>query len=124
MLGLTGFFVRERIRARRQRLGVDAPLFAKLEADLAELRRQRHLLLNIGKWYLAPCMAAAAIFAATTMAHAPIPWPAKLLAGVVMLLLLALTYWGVWALNRRAVRVQLDPRLEELEQLHRNLLGG
>ena len=123
MLGLTGFFIRERVRAHRLRLDADAPLLAKIEADLAELRHQRRLLLSVGKWYLAPCIAAAVIFGGTTMVHAPIVLSAKLLAGVIMLLVLALTCWGVWALNRRAVRKQLEPRLEELEKLHQALLS-
>ena len=124
MLGLTGFFVWERVRAHRQRLGADAPLLAKLEADLAELRHQRRLLLSVGTWYLAPCITAAAVVACTAMVHAPIALSAKLLAGVIMLLLLALTCWGVWALNRQAVRKQLEPRLEELEKLRRALLSS
>jgi hypothetical protein len=123
MLGLTGFFVQQRVRAHRQRLGSDAPLLAKLEADLAELRHQRRLLLNVGKWYLAPCIAAAAVVAGTAIVHAPVVLSAKLLAGASMLVLLALTCWGVWALNRCAVRKQIEPRLEELEKLHRALLS-
>ena len=123
MLGLTGFFVQQRVRAHSRRLGSDAPLLAKLEADLAELRHQRRLLLSVGKWYLAPCIAAAAIVACTALVHAPIVLSAKLLAGVSMLLILALTCWGVWALNRWAVRKCLAPRLEELEKLHQALLS-
>lgn len=123
MLGLTGFFIRERVRSRSHRLGVDAPLLAKLEAEIAELRHQRRLLLHVRRWYLAPCIAAAAIVACTALVHAPIPLAPKLLAGTIMLLLLALTYWSVWALNRRAVRRQIDPRLEELETLHQSLVS-
>ena len=123
MLGLTGFFIRERVRSRSHRLGVDAPLLAKLEAEIAELRHQRRLLLQVGRWYLAPCIAAAAIVAGTALVHAPIPLAPKLLAGTIMLLLLALTYWGVWALNRCAVRKQIAPRLEELEKLHQSLIS-
>jgi hypothetical protein len=121
MLGLTGFFVRERVRAHRRRLGADATLLAKLEADTAELRHQRRLLLSVGKWYLAPCIAAGTIFGGTTMVGAPIALSAKLLAGVIMLLILTLTCWGVWALNRCAARRTLEPRLRELEALQRAL---
>jgi hypothetical protein len=124
MLGLTGFFVQQRVRAHRQRLGADAPLLAKLEADLAELRHQRRLLLNVGKWYLSPCIAAAAVVAGTAIVHAPVVLSAKLLAGAIMLVLLALTCWGVWALNRCAVRKQIEPRLRELENLHQSLLNS
>jgi hypothetical protein len=123
MLGLAGFFVWERFRAHQQKVGADASLVAKLEAEIAELRRQRGLLLNVGTWYLAPCIGAAAIVAATTLIHAPRPLAAKLLAGLIMLIFLALVSWGVWALNRWAVRKCLDPRLEELEKLHQSLLA-
>jgi hypothetical protein len=123
MLGLTGFFIQQRIRAHRQRLGSDAPLLAKLEAEIAELRHQRRLLLHVGRWYLAPCIVAAAIVACTALVHAPIPLAPKLLAGTIMLLLLALMYWSVWALNRCAVRKQIAPRLEELEKLHQSLIS-
>ena len=123
MLGLAGFFVWERFRAHQQKVGADASLVAKLEAEIAELRRQRGLLLNVGTWYLAPCMGAAAIGAATALIHAPKPLAAKLAAGAIMLILLALVSWGVWALNRWAVRKCLDPRLEELEKLHQSLLA-
>ena len=123
MLGLTVFFVRERLRAHQQKVGADASLVAKLEAEIAELRRQRGLLLNVGTWYLAPCIGAAAIVAATALIHAPKPLAAKLAAGLIMLIFLALVSWGVWALNRWAVRKQIDPRLAELEKLHQSLLA-
>src|SRR5208283_2917849 len=67
ILGISGFFVRERFRAHRLRLGPDVPLVAKVEADIAELRHQRHLLLNIWSWYLAPCGGAIAIGGATVV---------------------------------------------------------
>lgn len=123
MLGLTGFFVQERVRSRSHRLGVDAPLLAKLEAEITELRHQRNLLCTVEKWYLGPCIAAAAIVACTALVHAPIPLAPKLLAGAIMLLLLALMYWSVWALNRCAARKQIEPRLEELEKLHQALIS-
>ena len=123
MLALTGFFIQERVRSRSHRLGVDAPLRVKLEAEIAELRHQRRLLIHVGRWYLSPCIVAAAIVACTALVHAPIPLAPKLLAGTIMLLLLALMYWSVWALNRRAVRKQIAPRLEELEKLHQSLIS-
>jgi hypothetical protein len=30
-------------------------------------------------------------------------------------------FWGVWAMNRRTVRRNLEPRIEELEKLRRGL---
>ena len=36
ILGVSGFFVRERLRAHSLRLGTEAPLLAKIEADITE----------------------------------------------------------------------------------------
>jgi hypothetical protein len=136
IFGVSGFFVRERFRARRLRLGVDAPLLTKVEADIAELRHQRHLLLNVWSWYLAPLAAALVIVSATLARIAIIKAPPGILATLwahpaalawiilYFAIVVPLCFWGTWAVNRRAVRKQIEPRLEELEQLHRELLAG
>ena len=136
ILGLSGFFIRERFRAHRLRLGTDVPLVAKVEADIAELRRQRHLLLNIGSWYLLPCGGAIVIGGATVarvLIISPPPgvflsalWqhPAAL-AWIILYVavVLPLCFWGAWKINRRAVRKGIEPRLEELEKLHQSLIS-
>ena len=135
ILGVSGFFVRERFRARRLRLGADAPLLAKVEADIAELHHQRHLLLNLWSWYLAPVAAAVVIVGATIVriliakaqpGFLPALWenPAALVWIIFYVaMILPLCFWGVWAINRRAVRKSIEPRLAELEKLHRDLLS-
>jgi hypothetical protein len=123
ILGVAGVFLGERRRARRTRLGADAPLLAKIEADLAELRHQRRLLLNVWAWYLAPC-AGAMLIHVGVMIHRSKPWQATreplFLLGFG--LCFALFLWFAWAINRRAVRKQIDPRLAELEKLRRDIL--
>jgi len=52
ILWVTGFFVRERFRAPAAARGSEAQMLAKLEAEIAELRHQRRLLLSLWKWYL------------------------------------------------------------------------
>jgi MFS family permease len=134
ILGVSGFFVRERVRAHRLQLGADVPLIAKVEADIAELRHQRRLLLNIWSWYLLPCIGAIAIFGATVVRLLIVsPPPGVILSALwehpaalawiilYVAVILPLCFWGVWTINRRAVRKQLEPRLEELEKLHREL---
>ena len=125
ILWVTVFFIRERIRAHRNRLGAEAPLLAKLEADIAELRHQRRLLLGVWTWYLAPCLAAILIVLATVILSVP-AWALRghLLFLLGYLPLLGLLLWFVWFINRRAVRRQIEPRLEELEKLHRDLVAG
>jgi xanthosine utilization system XapX-like protein len=122
ILGVTGFFIRERIRAHRSRLGADAPLLAKLEADIAELRHQRRLLLSVAVWYIAPLALAVVIFGITVGMNLS-PWAVGRdpLFQVCMWTFNFCLYWFVWVINRRAVRKQIDPRLEELEKLHQTL---
>ena len=124
ILGVTAVFIRERIRAHRLRLGADAPLLAKLDADLAELHHQRRLLLSVWKWYLAPCGAAIVIVSLTISLHRP-AWDLARdgrFLGVYFACTAGMR-WVVWLLNRQAVRKQLDPRVEELEKLRRDLLS-
>ena len=135
ILGVTGFFIRERFRTRRLRLGPDAPLLAKVEADIAELRHQRHLLLNLWSWYLAPLAAALFIVSATlvriVVSKAPPGFLSTLwkhpaaLAWIIFYfaIVVPLCFWAAWTVNRRAVRKGIEPRLEELEKLHRDLAG-
>ncbi len=133
LLGVTGFFVRERIRTHRARLGPEASVLAKLEAELAELRHQRRLLLNVWAWYLAPCAGAIVCFGLAVMRKMILDLPPEfftklldhplLIAGIVgyCLVFLPLLFWGVSAMNRRAVRKNIEPRIEELEKLQQEL---
>lgn len=133
LLGVTGFFVRERIRTHRQRLGPEASVLAKLEAELAELRHQRRLLLNVWAWYLAPCAGAIVCFGVAVIRKMLVDLPPGfftkllehplLIAGILgyCVVVLPLLFWGVWAMNRRAVRKNIEPRIEELEKLRQEL---
>jgi hypothetical protein len=129
MAGLSGLFLRERLRAHRLRLGPDASVLAKIEADLAELRHQHRLLVNVGSWYLLPCAGAIVLFGFATIRKGlrelppdflpklwEHPW---LVAGVAgyFVIVLPLLFWGIWAMNRRVVRLNIEPRMAELEKL-------
>ncbi|MCX6955954.1 MAG: hypothetical protein NTV51_27755 [Verrucomicrobia bacterium] len=129
VLGVTGFFIREFVRGCRQRLGAEAPLLAKLEADIAELRHQRRLLLRLRSWYLAPLAVAMIVVGGTIAWNDPntallLKEPFILFALTSYVILCVVLFWGVWVLNRRAVQQQLDPRLAELEKLQRDLLSS
>jgi hypothetical protein len=124
ILGVSLFFVRERLRARRLRLGAEAPLLAKVEADITELRHQRRLLRTLWAWYLGPCACAVAIQAGVAIRHAP-SWD-PLRSSMILLTFsafFALVFWLAWAINRRALRRRIEPRLLELEKLRRELLA-
>jgi hypothetical protein len=136
LLGIAAFFLRERIRTHRNRLGPEATLLAKLGAELTELRHQRMLLLGIWRWYLAPCAGSMTLFAFATIRkliqEVPPGFFTKLLehpllvAGIAgyFVVLLPLLFWSVWWMNRRAVRKGIDPRIAELEKLHQGLVSA
>jgi hypothetical protein len=118
-------FGRERWRARRLRLSPDAPLLTKIEADIAELQHQRRMLLDVWSWYLAPCAGAILIHGYVIVARSK-PWePVRSPASVsVVVAATALVVWFAWAINRRAVRKQIEPRLAELEKLRRDAVAS
>ncbi len=124
VLGVSGVFVRERVRIKRFRFGADAALLAKVEADLALLRHQRHLLHTIWWWHLGPIFAATLIVHFTLALHSP-PWAPQrdpiFNGGFVGFYLLLV--WLAWWINYRTGRKRLDPRIEELEKLRHSLLG-
>jgi hypothetical protein len=122
VLGVSGIFVRERIRAHRIRVGPEAPFLARLEGDIAELRHQRRRLLGLGKWSLAP-LGAAIVIGALTIARNRPAWDISrdpiFLGGYFAFC--AFLFWGLWLANRRSVRRQFDPRIAELEKLRCDL---
>lgn len=125
VLGVTGFFLSERVRAHRRKLGAEAPMLAKLDAEIVELGHQRRLLLGLWKWYVAPLAAAIVIMSLTIRAHLP-AWSTgrdPLLMGGYFLLVAAMMA-AVWWMNRQTVRRRIEPRLVELEKLRSDLLSS
>lgn len=124
VLGVSGVFLRERLRVHRTRLGPDAPLLARLEAEIAELQHQRRLFLGMWQWYLAPVGAAIVIVSLTITRSRP-AWDISrdpLFLGGFFAFYGGL-FWLVWLANRRGVRRRIEPRLVELEKLRADLLA-
>ena len=136
ILGVVGFIARERIRAHGNRPSPDASLLVKVEADIAELRHQRRLLVSIMPWCYPPLIISAVIFA-TTLSRRPghtrmppgfifdllrnpltLAWMIILAGAYAFFISLA------WRANRDELRKQIDPRLAELEKLRRDILSG
>lgn len=131
--GVSLVFVRDFFRIRRRRLGPEAPMLAKLEAEIAELRHQRRLLANIGLWYFLPYLAAIVVIGTTlgrvNHGHAPpgllrelLTTPATLAWIVALVAVFSVAIFWAWRANRGAVKTQIDPRLAELEKLRREIL--
>jgi membrane protein implicated in regulation of membrane protease activity len=121
VLGVAVFFLKERIRAHRNKTGPNASLLEKIEADIGELRHQRELLLKVGTWYLGPCVLSWFIVMASTRFHGlsgvlrtPVQMGAYFGGSLVL-------FWLVWKMNQRAVRKKIEPRLADLESLKNGL---
>lgn len=123
-LGVTAVFVRERILARGNRLNRAASLLAKVEADLAELRRQRKMILKMWWWYLLPLLMAILIVGSTITASRP-PWDISRdpLFKIGFWIFNGLFCWFAWLINRNAIRKNVSPRIKELEKLRDDILS-
>lgn len=134
ILGVSVVFIRDLLRLRRNRLGPEAPLLAKVEAEIAELRHQRRLIDYLGTWYFLPYVAAIVIIgstlARTSARRAPpglltaiLTTPATLAWVLILVGTTAVAIFWAWRANRNSLHQRLDPRLEELEKLRRDLLA-
>jgi hypothetical protein len=124
ILWVVAFFIRERLRARRNLARADTTLLVKIAHDLAELQHQRKLCRQVWAWYLAPCVGAMLAQSIVIFQHSK-PWSVmREPAGIVsMIILISLPCWFAWLINLRAIRKTIEPRIAELEKLQRALLG-
>lgn len=118
ILGVSAFFVSERLRTRRAHVGPEASILAQIDSDIAALRRRRRFVHNIVLWHLAPIGAAMALVFTALVLHAPAWNPLRepiVILGFSAFFTTALVF--AWAINRRAMRKQIEPRIAELEKL-------
>jgi len=127
-------FLHDWWRFRRTRSRPEAPLLARIDSSITELRHQRALVGQIGKWYLSSYLAAMILIGAGLLQHLASKAPPGLgravlstpatLAWIVIILgtvIVAIVWW--WVDVQRAIRLQIDPRLAELDKLRRDLVG-
>jgi hypothetical protein len=85
------------------------PLAEVLRAERARVDQQIRLLGSILWWYIAPLTAGLTLL---TLGLGGVTWFTTAYLAIV-----ALTQWGIYALNQRAVRNDLRPRRMELDRL-------
>ncbi|MCC6493637.1 MAG: hypothetical protein IT424_11530, partial [Pirellulales bacterium] len=117
LLWMAGFMWAYRKRHPQQPSKPDEPLLECAKRSLREVEDQIWLLRNIFWWYLLPPgISIGAFFLQVSWqgAVATNDWLTGLIAATCLLAFLAGIYYFVYCLNQRAVRVQLEPRREEL----------
>ena len=114
------FLVIDRTIQKRNRPAVNDSLLACVECSFAQVEHQIWLLKNVLWWYLLPPDIGIAIFIGHViwMLHANgKPFASQ----IVFLVFCAVLSWGVYWLNQYAVRKDLLPRKQELEQFLHSL---
>ena len=121
LIWIAAFLLASRVRQRRRPPASGQPLRQGLESSLAEVEHQIWLLRNVFWWYLLPiALPALAFFGQSAWKERAGGWWTALALGgaaAVAGIILAGVYW----LNQKAVRAELEPRRQELEALLRSL---
>jgi len=116
-LGVGFYFLIDRLIMRRRTGPRGGPVRAELSRAIAEVKHQIWLLRNVAWWYLAPLALSTVFLALQITLFGPESYPvwAKV---AIWILLIGTTGWldkWIYELNQKAVRSDLEPRLEKLE---------
>jgi len=124
MLWIAGFMLVDRRRHGPHRPEPGKPLSQRVESSLAQVEHQIWLLRNVLWWYLLPPgLPMLAFFGQVGWLARDCGWMiVPVVAGMVAVAVLILA--GVYWLNQRAIRVELDPRRQELQALLASLRGN
>ncbi len=123
VLFVGGFFIVDRVLQRSRRPREELPLVEFIKRSIDQSNHQIWLLRNIFWWYLLPPGIGMAVVLSYVLylvlqdglSSRAVLWAVLFLTGVAVLV--ALTFWGVYLLNQRAVRNDLLPRNQELKEL-------
>lgn len=131
--GVSCVFLYDGWRFQRARPGPEAPILAKLDATIAELRHQRGFISHYGKWYLTSYGTAILLigygFLQQMRRGAPPEFLVTLLTtpvtaawiAILLIVPVAATVWW-WLDVQKTIRQRIDPRLAELEKLRAAML--
>jgi hypothetical protein len=115
MIWIAGFILVDRKRHPQQSGEPGKPLLESVKESLTYVEHQIWLLRNVFWWYLLPCtISILAFFAQVAWSLRFAGWLEALIFFLVILGSVFAIYSYIYYLNRRAVRVTLEPRREEL----------
>ncbi len=117
LVWVTGFILVDRRRYPQRQSEPGEPLLYYVKESLTQLEHQIWLLRNVFWWYLLPfSISIMAFFSHTAWKSFGVWWVFLIVVGLSGLFLFVLYGW-VYRLNQRAVRMQLEPRRQELLKL-------
>lgn len=102
--------IRLRGHAAKEQAPLDGPTTALVAWHRAELVRQRTLLRDVPRWYLAPFVPGVAVFVVGAFISRPSGWPVFL----VVVAFSVATFLGLAWVNRRAAR-KLEEQIAKLD---------
>lgn len=121
LIWVIGFFLVDRMRHKPKPSDPRDPLLTSVKESLTQVEHQIWLLRNVVWWYLLPMLIPMLAFVAQTCAEgfwltARDWWDALGIASVsaFVLVVFVTTFCFIDYINQRAVRVQLEPRRQEL----------
>jgi len=120
LLGVGLFMLIDHARHRRPPNRAE-PLHACVEGSLAAVEHQIWLLRNVLWWYLLPPTAATLVFVGQIAWQTRLGGWLAILSSLISLSICVTIFAGVYWLNQKAVRAELEPRRQELRQLLNSL---
>lgn len=115
LVWMAGFMLVYRMRHKPKPSQPDEPLLLCVKRSITEVEDQIWLLRNIFWWYLLPpSISIMAFFAQVAWDSRSDGWLAALIFFIMLVVFLLGLYSSIYYLNQRAVRLQLEPRRQQL----------
>lgn len=128
-LGVAAFFLVDRWASARRHAPHGDDVLAEIDRAAAAVKHQIWLLRNVLWWYLLPLGLSAMFLALQLVLYMPTGLPAnvaltiKIVVGFCVIGPVWCFDWWVWKINQKAIRVNLEPELAELEARRREITG-
>ncbi len=123
LLWIAGFMLVNRRRHSQAQSGPGEPLLFYVRESLAQVEHQIWLLRNIFWWYLLPPSISLMAFFIHVGWDITKSWWGAIFVAVFCGVFLFLVYRWIYRLNQWAVRMQLEPRRNNLQKLINNMEG-
>lgn len=123
LLWIGGFMLAGLLRRRREEREQVESLRERVKRSLAEVEHQIRLLRSVFWWYLFPMLVSMLAFFAQVSWNTGLKlgWPQGAMLFAITTGFVAIVFTGIYVVNQRAVRANLEPRRRELEETLQSL---